>query len=107
VVTGSYHAAVFALSMGVPAVAVANSAYYVDKFQGLAGQFGDACRVVTASSPDFSDRLTQAIDGAWRDARGAREKLLEEALRQIALGQSAYRRIFHLVERRRALRTRP
>ncbi len=40
VVTGSYHAAVFALSMGVPAVGLAASPYYLDKFLGLADQFG-------------------------------------------------------------------
>ena len=46
VVTGSYHAAVFALSMGVPAVGLAASQYYVEKFLGLADQFGPGCEVV-------------------------------------------------------------
>ena len=40
VVTGSYHAALFALSMGVPAIGIATSRYYEDKFLGLADQFG-------------------------------------------------------------------
>ncbi len=46
VVTGSYHAAVFALSIGVPAIGLAASRYYEDKFLGLAEQFGEGCEVV-------------------------------------------------------------
>ncbi|MGI9540085.1 MAG: polysaccharide pyruvyl transferase family protein, partial [Miltoncostaeaceae bacterium] len=38
-VTGTYHAAVFALSQGVPVVAISRSRYYDDKFHGLADQF--------------------------------------------------------------------
>ena len=40
VVTGSYHAAVFALAQGIPAVGLTGSAYYDAKFAGLADQFG-------------------------------------------------------------------
>ena len=36
VLTGSYHAAVFALAMGRPAICVAASGYYRSKFYGLA-----------------------------------------------------------------------
>ena len=42
VVTGSYHAGVFALSQGIPAVCVFNCEYYEVKFRGLAAQFGEA-----------------------------------------------------------------
>ena len=43
VITGSYHAGVFALAQGIPVVTLAKSPYYIDKFQGLADQFGVWC----------------------------------------------------------------
>ncbi len=106
VVSGSYHAAVLALSMGIPAVTVAQSDYYVAKFRGLAGQFGRACRVEVVSDPHFLSRLPHAIDDAWQTAEGTRAELGELAERQIALGVSAYDRLFQLVESRRESRTR-
>ena len=39
VVTGAYHAAVFALAQGIPAVCLARSQYSMDRFLGLADQF--------------------------------------------------------------------
>ena len=46
VVTGSYHAAVFALAQGIPVVAIAATRYYLDKFAGLAELFGGGCTIV-------------------------------------------------------------
>jgi polysaccharide pyruvyl transferase WcaK-like protein len=86
VVTSSYHAAVFALSMGIPAVALARSAYYIAKFRGLASQFRFACRVVRSSGQELRD----AIDDAWSGAVEARPNLLDAARRQIALGEAAF-----------------
>ena len=105
VVAGSYHAATLALSMGIPAVTIAASDYYADKFRGLAGQFGPRCRVLFASDPAFAAQLTRAIDEAWASAEDDRAPLLEAAERQIALGEAAYRRLYGIVEgrRRRAL----
>jgi polysaccharide pyruvyl transferase WcaK-like protein len=39
VITGSYHAAVFALSQGIPVIGLAKSKYYVGKFEGLKGLY--------------------------------------------------------------------
>lgn len=86
VVTGSYHAAVFALAMGIPAVTLARSDYYAAKFRGLASQFGSACRVVSTCGPELRD----AIDEAWSGAVEARPALLDAARRQIALGEAAF-----------------
>jgi colanic acid/amylovoran biosynthesis protein len=86
VVTGSYHAAVFALAMGIPAVALARSAYYIAKFRGLASQFGSACRVVLSSGQELGD----AIDDAWSGAVEVRGDLLDAARRQITLGEAAF-----------------
>lgn len=55
VVTGSYHAGVFALSQGISVVGLAKSAYYRDKFLGLADQFGTGCHVVDLGHHDFSE----------------------------------------------------
>jgi colanic acid/amylovoran biosynthesis protein len=106
VVAGSYHAAVLALSMGIPAVAIARSDYYIDKFRGLAGQFGPACHVELTSHPDFLVRLRTAIDRAWDSAGETREHLLRAAALQLELSESAYRHVFDLVEERRQLRRR-
>lgn len=66
VVTGSYHAAVFALAQGIPAVALANSPYYHQKMSGLADQFGGGCDIVAMEpASSLAGRLVAAIDGAW------------------------------------------
>lgn len=106
VVAGSYHAAVFALSMGIPVVVIAAAEYYQDKFRGLARQFGEGCSVVSAWQPDFEPRLTAAIDRAWRDAEALRNGLLQAATTQIERSRNGYRRLFDLVEQRRTVRNR-
>jgi len=91
VVAGSYHAAVHALSMGIPAVTIAASPYYLDKFRGLASQFGPACRLVMMAEPDFERRLDDAIDELWR--MESRNALLDAAREQIALSEAAFAEI--------------
>jgi colanic acid/amylovoran biosynthesis protein len=66
VITGSYHAAVFSLAAGVPAVCLTQSRYYDAKFGGLAGLFPGACRVVSLGSPDSAARLRAAVLEAWQ-----------------------------------------
>ena len=46
VITGSYHAAVFALAMGIPTIGLAKSTDYIDKFMGLSALFGEGCETV-------------------------------------------------------------
>jgi colanic acid/amylovoran biosynthesis protein len=96
VVTGSYHAAVFALAQGIPVVCMANSAYYEDKFLGLADQFGVGCEVVFLRDRGLPRKLTGAIEGAWRSAGQVRPQLLVKAAQQIEQGHAAYRRIYEL-----------
>ena len=90
VIAGSYHAAVFALSMGVPAVCIASSPYYVDKFNGLAAQFGAGCHVELLRAADFPARLERSIEAAWGEADAIRPRLLDAAARQIDAGKQAY-----------------
>lgn len=101
VVTGAFHPAVFALAQGIPAVGLAKSSMYVEKFQSLTDQFGSACQIIALDDPSLQDKLTRAIDTAWDSAEHCQAELLDVAVRQIALGQAAYRRLYDLVESRR------
>lgn len=90
VVTGAYHVAVFALSQGIPAVCLGQSAYYLDKFAGLRAQFGQACRPLRLDDPLLPNRLSEAIEAAWVSADDARAPLIAAAERQIVAGRAAY-----------------
>lgn len=97
VVTASYHAAVFALSLGIPAIGLAKSAYYVDKFLGLADQFGTGCQAILLNESDWSAKLTAAIERAWDSSEQVKPELLAAAARQIELSHAAYQRVYELV----------
>ncbi len=99
VLTGSYHAAVFALGSGVPVVALAGSAYYVHKFAGLSALFGDACQTV-APGPHLAQDLRAALEASWELGAPERAALCAAAGRQVAASEAAYAEIFQLVERR-------
>src|SRR5262245_4994661 len=101
VVTGSYHPAVFALALGVPVVGLARSQYYLDKFHGLADQFGVGCEVILLDTPDVESAISAAIERAWRSADAVRPQLLEAAARQVELQRAAYSRLSELVSARR------
>jgi colanic acid/amylovoran biosynthesis protein len=101
VVAGSYHAALLALAMGIPAVAIVSSDYYAHKFRGLAGQFGhDACRIETTSDPAFAGRLKISIDEVWESGEALRDRLADAAANQVALSEASYQRLFELVHAR-------
>jgi polysaccharide pyruvyl transferase WcaK-like protein len=93
VVTGAYHAAVFALAQGVSAVCLAGSEYYLDKFAGLAELFGPGCEVVNTGPGDSIPALIEAMERAWTSADERRSGLQTAALRQIACGRAAYARL--------------
>lgn len=90
VVTGAYHAAVFALAQGVPAICLGQSEYYMQKFRGLQDGFGAGCQVVRLDEPELGTRLREAINTAWGEADSLRRPLLEAAERQIASARAAY-----------------
>ena len=97
IVTGSYHAAVFALAVGVPAVGLARSQYYIDKFHGLAEQFGGGCEVVELDDSVAGSTIEEAIQRAWQSADTVQPQLLAAAAHQIELSRAAYRRLNDLV----------
>jgi len=100
VVTSSYHAGVFALSQGIPVLAVAKSQYYVDKFQGLGDQFGLGVRTVSVNNADTAV-LAASIEELWHGAPGMRAELLTAALAQIEKGRAFYRSLRRVVAVRR------
>jgi colanic acid/amylovoran biosynthesis protein len=97
VVTGAYHAAVFALAQGIPVVCLANSPNYVTKFLGLEDLFGLGCKTVFLNEPDISDKLTAAMENAWNSAETVRISLQQDALRQIKLSRDAYFRVSEIL----------
>ena len=100
-VAGTFHGAVFALSQGIPVVALARSAEYYAKLAGLSAEFGqEACQVISLDNSDLDLKLAEAIDYAWSSADKLRDQLLQNASRQVASGRAAYDKAFDLVEER-------
>lgn len=96
VITGSYHAGVFALSQGIPVIGLAKSEYYVDKFSGLADQFGLGCSVVLLEDPNLEKELHESINYLWNEAEKLRPILLNAAHQQIQRGNAAYKKIYDI-----------
>ncbi len=90
VVTGSYHAAVFALAQGVPAVCLTKSSYYEAKFGGLQALFPGACFVVPLDAADCEARLSDMVRQAWYLPASARAAAKDIAVRLREAGRAAY-----------------
>lgn len=97
VVTGAYHAAVFALAQGIPVIALAKSDYFAKKLLGLEDQFGEGCQTVLLTEPDLPRRLQSALEKAWQNAEKLREPIQTATLRQIELSRRSYGRLQGLV----------
>ncbi len=93
VVTGSYHAGVFALSQGVPVVGVAVSQYYVDKFEGLSKQFGSGCQVHQMGHDIDFCGLRDTVCKLWENAPELRPDLLKRAKAQTMASDDLYERL--------------
>jgi len=83
---------------------LAHSAYYMDKFLGLADQFGSGCEVICLDDENLCEKLAGSIDTAYTSAEQLKPQLLKAAERQIALSRLAYQRIYELAESRNAKR---
>lgn len=103
VVTGAYHAGVFALSQGVPVVALSGTTYYDRKFAGLREQFGGGVELLRYDAADLPQRLAAAVRSMWEAAPRLRDPLLQAAARQVTLSRDAYRSFLSLVEQRRKM----
>jgi polysaccharide pyruvyl transferase WcaK-like protein len=98
VVTGAYHLAVFALSQGIPVVAMTSSRYYDDKFLGLADMFGVGLTLVRLDDASLERELANGISRSWEQAPSVREELRARARQQIDACHEAFGRIFALTE---------
>jgi polysaccharide pyruvyl transferase WcaK-like protein len=98
VVTGTFHAAVFALAQGIPAICLAKSPSYVNKLTGLADLFSPGCEVILLDDTHLEEKLYQAIDRGWQSAEELRPILLEAAARQVEWGHCAYENLSKLVK---------
>lgn len=98
IVTGSYHAAVFGLAQGVPAVCLTKSRYYDAKFGGLQSQFPGACFVVSLDEPDYASRIRDTIFQAWCLPVPARVAARETAVRLRDAGREVYTQFRAVVE---------
>jgi colanic acid/amylovoran biosynthesis protein len=97
VVTGAFHAAVFALSQGIPAIGLVKSEEYVIKFTGLKDDFGPGCVVIHLDDEDLQGKLATAMDSLWASAETLRPQLLDAAKKQIKWGRAGYQRIYDLM----------
>ena len=98
VITGSYHAALFSLAAGVPAVCLIGSPYYDAKFGGLAALFPGACLTVSLDGPDASARLAAAVREAWQLPPGTRAAAAATAAGLRDAGRDAYAQFRRAVE---------
>jgi polysaccharide pyruvyl transferase WcaK-like protein len=90
-VTGSYHAGVFAMAQGIPVIGLSRSSYYDVKFLGLREQFGGGLELLHLDRPDFGPELFRRVRTMWDGAPLWRDNLLAIASKQIELSKSAYR----------------
>lgn len=102
IVTGSYHAAVFSLAQGVPAVCVTNSSYYDGKFAGLRALFPDICFITALSAPDAVGGLRANIQRAWHASDQSRAASIATAALLRDAGRAAYRQFHDAVEKNAA-----
>jgi polysaccharide pyruvyl transferase WcaK-like protein len=98
VIAGTFHAVVFALAQGIPAIGLAKSEMYREKFLGLVDQFGSGIQVIYLDDEQLIEKLENAIGNAWDSAERIRPHLLEAARFQIQQGQIAYQRLYQMVE---------
>jgi colanic acid/amylovoran biosynthesis protein len=89
--TGTYHAAVFALAQGIPCVCFYVSNYYRLKMVGLARQFPGGCEVVDLKSPGAIEQLVKNTLRFWESTGPQlRASLLKSAEAQVQTGQGFY-----------------
>ena len=93
-VTGTYHAAVFALAQGIPCVCFYVSTYYRNKMEGLARQFPGGCDVVDLGAPDAGAELVKRALRFWDlDGNAMALELRKSAEEQVRCGRRFYQTV--------------
>jgi colanic acid/amylovoran biosynthesis protein len=101
VVTSSYHAAVFALARGIPAVGISSTSYYNGKFGGLRALYGPrAMSVLAVSQAGWPDRMRSLVHAAVELDDEARAAVAERSAELASMSRGAYQALFELVESR-------
>jgi Polysaccharide pyruvyl transferase len=99
VVTSSYHAAVFALARGIPAVGISSTPYYDGKFGGLRELYGPrAVSVLAVSQAGWPDRMRSLVRAAVELDDGARAAVAERSAELASMSRGVYEALFELVE---------
>lgn len=98
VIAGSYHAAVFALSIGTPVVAFFASQYYQRKFEGLRGQFPEGIEVVNLRRSDAGSMLVDGFEKLWSQADELRNRIGERRDSQVECSAKLYRSLREKME---------
>ena len=96
VITGSYHAGVFALAQGIPVIGLYRSEYYRNKFCGLAKQFGEGCQLVDMAREDWQEYLLNLSLRMWDNAASYSDPLLLSAEKQVRASRQAYDRLLSI-----------
>jgi len=96
VITAAYHAAVFALSQGLPVICLEQSPYFRQKFEGLLHEFG-AGSIISLESSDWEERLGVELASALSTGGQVRDRLRQAASRQIQAGRSMYSKLPEIV----------
>jgi polysaccharide pyruvyl transferase WcaK-like protein len=97
-VVGSYHAAIFALAQGVPVIGIYRSAYYRDKFLGLAHMFGPAVMPLDLADQDWSTCIGSRMADAWEMAPTIRLQLQSTTEKFLRDGRTAFEQARELVD---------
>ena len=101
VVTSSYHAAVFALARGIPAVGISSTPYYDGKFGGLRALYGpQAVSVLPASQAGWPERMRSLVRAAVELDDDARAAVAARSAELASMSRGMYEALFELVESR-------
>lgn len=92
VVTGTYHAAVFALGQGIPVVTLAGSLHYRTKMGGLLAMFPEGCRMLEPGD-QMGALLMRVVGHLWIDAPTIRHQTLNRVREQIDSQELSWIRI--------------
>jgi polysaccharide pyruvyl transferase WcaK-like protein len=93
VVTSAYHAAVFALSQGIPALGLGGSRFSRERFEGLAELFGEGCRYAEVGSMGDGGAGAAALEELWSRADELFGPLRAAAQSQVDAGRAAVARL--------------
>jgi colanic acid/amylovoran biosynthesis protein len=101
-VTSSYHAGVFALSRGIPVVAISQTDYYDEKFLGLSEMFPVGCVVLRGDDLNSSKKIYFAIKKSWNSTVSLKEKIIGYAISQNKANMDSYQ-LFHDIVNKKIL----